>query len=87
MRQGAALRGVGGQSAHAGLRERHERALRCGLVIDELPLDELPALFSFSPQAMTPISALLTVANVEAAVPVTPDLATPDRPTARRLTF
>jgi hypothetical protein len=42
------------------------------LVIDELPLDELPALFSFSPQAMTPIGALLTVANVETAVPVTP---------------
>jgi hypothetical protein len=51
-------------------------------MVDELPIDELPALFSFSPQAMTPIGALLTVANVEANALVTPDL-----PTARRLNF
>ena len=51
-------------------------------MVDELPIDELPALFSFSPVATTPISALLTVANVEAAA-----LVTPDNPTARRIIF
>ena len=54
-------------------------------MVDELPDDELPALFSFSPVVTTPISALLTVANVEATALVTPiNLVTP---TARRLTF
>lgn len=51
---------------------------------DELPLDEL---FSFSPQAMTPISALLTVANVKAAVPVTPLHPVTPGSVARRLNF
>jgi hypothetical protein len=70
---------------HEPLAQEH---LAGGLVVghDEV-LDELPALFSFSPQALTPIGALLTVANVEAAALVTPDLATPDMRTARRIIF
>lgn len=32
-------------------------------MVDELPIDELPALFSFSPQALTLIGALLTVSR------------------------